>query len=169
MAHLDELFVHELDTTQAGGLEKPNKRLDEQVKRDLGSLLNPPARRNAKGRARAWFSVLVRCFMPFLSTMFRYCGWLLKNRDTKLVLDGSIEVGYVMRFSRLALLRQPIFKNLSHSWSPMQRASLLSARSLHQLPVPVMAPWRGAPVPHGPCSPVSFFPRLWPVQLFHCR
>jgi hypothetical protein len=36
MADLDELFVHELDTPQAGSLEKLDLRLDEQVERDLG-------------------------------------------------------------------------------------------------------------------------------------
>ena len=36
MADLDELFVHELDTSQAGRLEELDLRLDEQVERDLG-------------------------------------------------------------------------------------------------------------------------------------
>jgi hypothetical protein len=36
MADLDKLFVHELDTPQAGRLEELDLRLDEQIERDLG-------------------------------------------------------------------------------------------------------------------------------------
>ena len=36
MADLDELFVNELDTSQARRLEELDLRLDEQVERDLG-------------------------------------------------------------------------------------------------------------------------------------
>jgi hypothetical protein len=47
------------------------------VQKDLKNLHvhNPPrTRRNAKGRVRTWLRVLARCFVPFLTAMFRYCG-----------------------------------------------------------------------------------------------